>query len=284
MVRRQGKFGEAIFYATCLFSVGLGLLMLGALLVDIFADGWHRLSLDFLTSYPSRRPQSAGLLVALVGSLYLMLLTAIISLPIGVGAAIYLEEYARNNAFTRLLEHNIANLAALPSIIYGLLGLQLFVRVFHLERSLLAGAFTMALLVLPIIIMSSREAIKRVPHSLREAAFALGATRWEVIRHQVLPVAFPGILTGCILAFSRAIGETAPLITIGAITYMAFLPDSLNSPFTVLPLQIFNWISRPQAGFHANAAAGIIVLLVLLLGMNAVAVFLRRKLERRYRF
>ena len=220
-------------------------------------------------------------MAALVGSSYLMLLTASISFPLGVGAAIYLEEFAPKNLFTRFIELNIANLAAVPSIIYGILGLQLFVRICGLDRSLLAGALTMSLLVLPIIIISARESLKRVPDSIREAALSLGATKWEAVKHHVFPSALPGILTGCILAFSRAIGETAPLIAIGALTYMAFLPDSIFSAFTALPIQAFNWISRPQTAFHENAAAAIIVLLVILLAMNIVAVLLRAKFERR---
>jgi phosphate transport system permease protein len=198
-----------------------------------------------------------------------------------VGAAVYLEEYAGKTWWARVIEVNIANLAGVPSIVYGLLGLELFVRALKLDRSLLAGALTMALLVMPIIIISSREALRTVPNSIREASCALGATRWQTIWYQVLPMAFPGILTGSILAFSRAIGEAAPLITIGALTYVAFLPDGLLSPFTALPIQIFNWVSRPQAGFHVNAAAAIIVLLVVLLFLNATAVYLRHRFQRR---
>ena len=221
-----------------------------------------------------------------MGSALLLILTGLFAFPIGVAAAIYLEEYATDNFFTRFIEINIANLAGVPSIIYGLLGLEIFVRAMGGitgGRSILSGALTMALLVLPIVIVSSREA---VPKSLREAGYALGATRWQVVRDQVLPVAMPGILTGTILALSRAIGETAPLITIGALTYIAFLPPlslkALQSPFTVLPIQIFNWVSRPQKAFHANAAAAIIVLLVLLLSMNAAAIYLRNRLQVRF--
>ncbi len=224
-----------------------------------------------------------------MGSALLLILTGLFAFPIGVAAAIYLEEYATDNFFTRFIEINIANLAGVPSIIYGLLGLEIFVRAMGGitgGRSILSGALTMALLVLPIVIVSSREAIRAVPKSLREAGYALGATRWQVVRDQVLPVAMPGILTGTILALSRAIGETAPLITIGALTYIAFLPPlslkALQSPFTVLPIQIFNWVSRPQKAFHANAAAAIIVLLVLLLSMNAAAIYLRNRLQVRF--
>ncbi|MEO5656119.1 MAG: phosphate ABC transporter permease PstA [Nitrospiria bacterium] len=272
---------EVVFKVTAVATLVLALAALGALIVDAVMDGAGRLSWSFLTSFPSRKPEQAGILAALVGTVYLIGLTAIVALPVGVGAAIYLEEYAGRNWLARVIEINIANLAGVPSIIYGLLGLELFVRRLGLERSLLAGALTMALLVLPIIIISSREAFRTVPPSIREASYALGATRWQTTRYQVLPLAFPGILTGSILAFSRAIGEAAPLITIGALTYIAFLPDGLLSPFTALPIQIFNWVSRPQAGFHANAAAAILVLLAVLFAMNAFAVYLRQRYQKR---
>lgn len=265
-----------------------GLLVLAVLLIDVGLDGLGRLSWEFLTSYPSRRPEQAGILSALVGSLWLLVLTALIAFPLGVGAAIYLEEYAGRTWWSRWVEVNVANLAAVPSIIYGLLGLEIFVRaLFPVTngRSVLSGALTMSLLVLPIVVLAAREAIHSVPASIREAAYALGGTRWQVIRDHVLPLALPGILTGTILALSRAIGETAPLITIGALTYIAFLPplspEGLRTPFTVLPIQIFNWISRPQKGFHVNAAAGILVLLAVLLLMNATAIYLRHRFQRR---
>jgi phosphate transport system permease protein len=279
LLRRQVA---ELWFRTLAFAallVALGSLV--ALLLDAFIDGAGRLSWQFLTSFPSRHPEQAGILAALVGSVALILLTAVCALPVGVGAAVYLEEYEGKTWWARVIEVNIANLAGVPSIVYGLLGLELFVRALKLERSLLAGALTMALLVLPIIIISSREALRTVPNSIREASCALGATKWQTIWYQVLPMAFPGILTGSILAFSRAIGEAAPLITIGALTYVAFLPDSLLSPFTALPIQIFNWVSRPQPGFHVNAAAAIIVLLVVLLMLNATAVYLRHRYQRR---
>lgn len=275
---------EYAFHLLGIVSVSFCLLMLLVLFVDIILDGYSRINLDFFTSYSSRRATAAGIKAPLVGSLYLMFLTAIISFPLAVGTAIYLEEYASKNKFTRFIELNIANLAAVPSIIYGLLGLQVFVRFFNFDRSLLSGSLTLSLLVLPVIIVSSREAIRRVPDNVREAAFALGASRWEVIADQVLPLAFPGILTGCILAFSRAIGETAPLISVGALAYMAYLPDSVFSAYTALPIQAFNWTSRPQTAFHQNAAAAIIVLLVLLLIMNTLAVLLRARFEKKYDF
>ena len=202
-------------------------------------------------------------------------------MPIGVAAAIYLEEYGTRSRMARLIEINITNLAAVPSIIYGLLGLGLFVRMLGLGRSVLAGGATLALLVLPVVILSTREALRAVPKSLREGSYALGATKWQTIWYQVLPVAMPGILTGLILALSRAIGETAPLITIGAVTFVTFAPESIWSPFTVLPIQVFNWVSRPQVEFQANAAAGIIVLLVLLLTMNATAIWLRDRYQKK---
>jgi phosphate transport system permease protein len=265
--------------AVAMLLIGLGTL--ATLLADVLMDGAGKLSWFFLTNFPSRKPENAGVLSALVGTLYLMLLTAAIAFPIGVAAAVYLEEYAKKGWFSQIIEVNIANLAGVPSIIYGLLGLEIFVRAMNLERSLLAGSLTMALLVLPIIIISGREAIRAVPSSIREASFALGASQWQTIRNQVLPLAFPGILTGSILAFSRAIGEAAPLITIGALTYIAFLPDSLLAPFSVLPIQIFNWVSRPQKGFHEAAAAAIIVLLAVLILMNALAVYLRQKYQKK---
>ena len=253
------------------------------LIGDVMFDGLPRWTVSFLTSYPSRKPELAGVLAGLVGSLYLILLTIIIALPVGLGAAIYLEEYARKSVFTRFVELCIANLAGVPSVIFGLLGLQLFARMLHLDRSLIAGALTLSLLVLPVIIMASREALKTVPRGYREGALALGATRWQMIRTQVMPVAMPGVLTGCILAFSRALGETAPLVALGALAYVAAVPDSLNAPFTALPIQAFNWLSRPQEAFHANAAAAITVLLVVMLVMNAVAVLLRARFQARQR-
>lgn len=271
---------DLAFQVAALAVLCLALVSLAALLVSVVAGALPRLSWEFVASYPSRRASAAGILPALVGSLLMMVLTGAIALPIGVAAAIYLEEYGTRSRLARLIEINIANLAAVPSIIYGLLGLGLFVRTFGFGRSLLAGACTLALLVLPVVILSTREALRAVPKSLREGSYALGATRWQTIWYQVLPVAVPGILTGLILALSRAVGETAPLITIGALTYVPFLPDGLWSPFTVLPIQIFNWVSRPQADFVHNAAAGIVVLLVLLLSMNALAIWLRDRYQK----
>jgi phosphate transport system permease protein len=272
---------ERAFRAICLLAIGLPLLLLLWLFGGALLQAWPRLGWEFVTSYPSRMPELAGVLPALAGSTYLMILTSAMAIPLGVGAALYLEEYARPGKITSLIEINISNLAGVPSIIYGLLGLELFVRAMSMGRSLLAGAATLALLLLPMVIMASREALRTVPRSLREACFALGADRWQTLRRVVLPMCLPGILTGIILSLARAIGETAPLITIGALTYVAFVPDSVSSPFTALPIQIFNWVSRPQAGFHVNAAAGIVVLLLLMLLMNGAAIWLRRRLQRR---
>jgi phosphate transport system permease protein len=272
---------DGLFKVLAMLVMLLALASLGALIYDIWHDGASRLSWDFVTSYSSRRAENAGILHALAGSVYVMLLTAVLAVPVGVAAAIYLEEYGGRSVVARLIELNITNLAAVPSIIYGLLGLGLFVRTLGLGRSLLAGAATLALLVLPVIILSTREAVRAVPSSIREGSYALGATKWQTIWYQVLPMAMPGILTGMILALSRAIGETAPLITIGAVAFVSFTPDSIWSPFTVLPIQIFNWVSKPQVAFHANAAAGIIVLLALLLTMNAAAIWLRDRFQKR---
>jgi phosphate transport system permease protein len=272
---------DLAFQALGLAILCLALGALGALIADVWSDGAGRLSWDFLTGYPSRRPEDAGILHALSGSIFIILVTAALAVPIGVASAIYLEEYGSRSRLARLIEINITNLAAVPSIIYGLLGLGLFVRMMGMGRSVLAGASTLALLVLPVIILSTREALRAVPPSIREGSYALGATKWQTVWFQVLPVALPGILTGMILALSRAIGETAPLISIGALTFVAFAPDSIWSPFTVLPIQIFNWVSRPQVAFQANAAAGILVLLVVLISMNATAIWLRDRFQKR---
>ena len=275
------QVGDKLLAAFGILATLLGLVTLGALLFDVFRDGFGRLSWQFLTSFPSRRPAEAGIYAALVGSLYVIALTAFLAVPVGIAAALHLEEYAdRRGRVARLIEINIANLAGVPSIIYGLLGLGLFVRSMQMGPSVLAGASTLALLVLPVVILATREALRAVPSSLREGSYALGATKWQTTWRQVLPAAFPSILTGLILALSRAIGETAPLITIGALTYVPFAPNSIWSPFTVLPIQVFNWVSRPQAAFAENAAAGIIVLLGVLLVMNATAIALRDRLQK----
>jgi phosphate transport system permease protein len=277
---RRRRAGDVLLQGAGLIVMALALAALLSLLVDVIRDGAGRVTWQFLTSYPSRRADQAGILPALAGSVFVISLTAALAIPVGIAAAVYLEEYGGRGRLSRLIEINISNLSGVPSIIYGLLGLGLFVRAMALGRSVIAGAATLALLVLPVVILSTREALRAVPPSLREGSYALGATKWQTIWHQVLPVAMPGILTGLILAVSRAMGETAPLITIGALTYVPFVPNGLLSPFTVLPIQIFNWVSRPQPGFVRNAAAGILVLLVLLLAMNAVAIWLRDRHQR----
>ncbi|HKO89874.1 MAG TPA: phosphate ABC transporter permease PstA [Polyangiaceae bacterium] len=266
----------------CLLAVLLPLGLLVFLLGAVASDAWARLNLGFLLGYPSRHADQAGILPALVGSVLLVLWTAILALPAGVGAAIYLEEYGRGGRIASFIEINIANLAGVPSVVYGLLGLGVFVRALDMGRSVLAGAATLALLVLPMVILASREALRTVPRSLREACYALGATRWQAIRRVVLPMALPGILTGAILSLSRAMGETAPLLVVGALTYVAFLPDGLGAPFTALPIQIFNWVSRPQQEFVQNAAAGIVVLLASMLLLNALAIILRLRSQKRH--
>lgn len=272
------RINSKIFFVSTVFAI----LMLAVLVIQIFYRGWHWLDWQFLTSYPSRFAEKAGIKSAFVGSIWLILLTAPIAFVIGVGTAIYLEEYAKNSWFSKLIKLNISNLAGVPSIIYGILGLALFVRGMDLERSLLAGSLTMALLVLPIIVVAAQEAIMAVPQSIRHAALALGATRWQTIKTVTLPTALPGILTGTILAISRAIGETAPLIMIGALSFVAFLPTGPMDGFTALPIQIFNWTSRPQEEFQNVAAAGIIVLLFLLLTMNSIAILVRNKFQKRF--
>jgi phosphate transport system permease protein len=277
MARRKWR-GRA-FHALCLLAVAMALGMLAVLLIYLVLQGWTRVNWDFLTSFPSRHPEEAGIHSALLGSIYLVIIAGIVAFVLGVGSAIYLEEYDGRHWINRVIQVNIANLAGVPSIVYGLLGLEIFVRTLGFGKSLMAGGFTLGLLVLPIIIIAAEEAIRAVPASVREGAYGLGATRWQTIWHLVLPQAFPGILTGMILASSRAIGETAPLIVVGALAFVPFAPDSPFSRFSALPIQIFNWTARPQAGFHEAAAAGIIVLLVVLLAMNAAAVVLRNKFQ-----
>lgn len=279
--RKIRGFIEKVSYIIFLLSVCVGIAGLILLLFEVFTNGIPWVSWQFITDYPSRHPEEAGLFSALMGTMWLMGMTAIFTVPVGVGAAIYLEEYAPKNWITRVIEINVANLAGVPSIVYGLLGLALFVYWMHMGRSILAGALTLSLLVLPIVILASREAIRAVPNAYREAAYAMGADQWQVIKGVVLPSAVPGILTGTILAMSRAIGEAAPVIAISALVYMTFIPAHPMERFTVLPIQIFNWVARPQEDFRGLAAAGIIVLLVILLTMNAIAVFVRNKYQVR---
>ncbi|MCG0238749.1 MAG: phosphate ABC transporter permease PstA [Firmicutes bacterium] len=279
--RRVRQRLDRIFAAVFLLAIALSLLTLVVLLWDVVRDGARWLRWEFLTSYPSRIPERAGILVPLVGSLWVIGLTALIALPLGVAAAVYLEFYAGDSWLSRLIEANIANLAGVPSIVYGLLGLAIFVRGLHLGRSVLAAALTMTLLVLPVIIVATREALRSVPVSLIHGAYALGATRWQVIRTVVLPTAAGSIMTGVILAISRALGETAPMITIGAWAFITFLPRHPLDGFSVLPIQIFNWAARPQPAFQQLAAAGIVVLLAVLLSLNAVAIWLRNKYQKK---
>lgn len=277
---RRRAWGYA-FHGLCLLGVLVGLVMLGALLVTVVAKGWSLVNWDFLNSFSSRTADLAGIKPAVLGSLYVVALAGVTSFVLGIAAAIYLEEYAPKNWIARVLQTNISNLAGVPSIVYGLLGLEIFVRSVSLGNSVLAGGFTLGLLILPIVIVAAEQSIRAVPSSLREGGYALGATRWQTIRTLVLPQAFPGILTGSILAVSRAAGETAPLIAIGAAAFVSFVPDSPLSRFNALPIQIYDWTSKPDEDFRRNAAAGIIVLLALLLVLNAGAVLLRNRLQRR---
>jgi len=274
----KNSISKWIFFALTMFV----LLILGVLLYRIFSQGLGYLDLQFLQSLPSRKPENAGVYAALIGTIWLMAVVAPVSLLLGVGTAIYLEEYAKENAITNFIKVNISNLAGVPSIVFGLLGLTIFVRALALGTSVLAAGLTMSLLVLPVIIVASQEAIRAVPNQLREASFGLGATKWQTIVRIVLPAAIPGILTGGILALSRAIGETAPLVVLGMPLFLAFLPKTFLDSMTVLPLQIYNWTGRPQVEFHALAAAGIIVLLVMLIIMNSIAVLIRNKFQKRY--
>ncbi len=279
--RRYYVYG-AIFQGICLVANVLALVILLHLILSITTSGIPHLSFDFLTNPPSRFPEKSGIYPAVMGTIWLMVLTGFFSVGIGLAAAIYLEEYAsHSNRFVQFIKINIQNLAGVPSIIYGILGLTLFVRWMGMGRSVLAGALTMALLVLPTITIATQEALRAVPDSFRFGGYGIGMTRWQVVKYQVMPVAMPGILTGIIIGLSRAIGETAPLIMIGALTYVAFAPSGLMDGFTVLPIQIYNWASLPQKGYHDISAAAIIVLLAVLLSMNAIAIYLRVFFQRK---
>lgn len=275
----------------------IGIVTLGALLVDLVKDGLPRLNIEFLTSFPSRFAERAGILSAWVGTLLIMLVTAFTAVPLGIAAGVYLEEYARKNWLTNLIEINIANLAGVPSIIYGLMALGLLVYKFRLGQSILTGGITLAFLILPIIIVATREALRTIPQGIREGAYALGSTKWQVVRHHLLPYSVGGTMTGVIIALSRAIGETAPLITIGALTFIAFLPPPpiqsqapfisfqwLWSPFAVLPIQMFNWVSRPDQAFVVNAASAGLILIVLTLSLNAIAIVIRYRVRKRIKW
>lgn len=294
---RQKKYGDYLFAFIGLLSLMFALITLLALLGDLAHTGFSRINYDFLTSFPSRFPERAGILSAWVGSLCIMFTTAFCAIPLGIAAGIYLEEYAPKNFITGLIELNIINLAGIPSITFGLMALGLFVYKLNLGQSIITAGLTLGLLVLPIIIVTTREAIRTIPGSIREAAYAMGASKWQVIQHHLLPYSTGGILTGVIISLSRAIGETAPLITIGALTFIAFLPHApvqpnfpyvsfewLKDPFTVLPIQMFNWVSRPQEEFHVNAAATGVILLLMTLVMNAVAIYIRYRFRKKIKW
>lgn len=291
------KLRDLIFSVLGLTCLLFALFTLLALIVDLASSGAGRISYEFLTSFPSRFPGKAGILSAWVGSLCVMLTTALCAIPLGIAAGLYLEEYAPKNWMTALIEINITNLAGIPSITFGLMALGIFVYKFGFGQSILTAGLTLGLLVLPIVIVTTREAVRSVPGSIREAAYAMGASRWQMIQHHLLPYSTGGILTGVIISLSRAIGETAPLITIGALTFIAFLPNSpvtseapyisfqwLSDPFTVMPIQMFNWISRPQSEFHVNAAATGIILLIMTLAMNAVAIYIRYRFRKKIKW
>jgi len=292
----RSKRIDLVFAAGGVFVLVIAMGLLITLLADLAADGLGRINYDFLTNYPSRRPASAGILSAWVGTSLVMLVTAILAIPLGVLAGLYLEEYAPKNWLTMLVEINVSNLAGVPSIIYGLLALGLFVYGLGLGQTILVAGMVLALLILPVVIVATREAIRSIPLGVKEGAYAVGCDQWQVMWRYVIPTARPGILTGAIIGLSRAIGETAPIITIGALTFIAFLPPSpfqaelpffnfdwLSSPFTVMPIQMFNWVSRPQAAFHVNAAATGVILMGMTLAMNAIAIWIRFRLRRRFR-
>jgi len=293
----RNRFLDSLFTVASLLAMLVGFATLLAVFLGLAVDGWPRLTWRFFTSYPSRFPEEAGILSAWVGTTVVMLVTALTAVPVGVAAAVYLEEYAPRNRLTDLIEINIANLAGVPSIVYGLLALGLLVYQLGLGQSILTAGLTLALLILPIVVTSAREAVRSVPNSIREAAYALGATKWQTVKDHVLPSATGGILTGLIIALSRAIGESAPLITIGALSFIAFLPHPpwqpelpylsfqwLMDPFTVMPIQMFNWVSRPQEEFHANAAAAGLVLMGMTLAMNGLAIAIRARFRKRIKW
>ncbi len=296
VVIAKGKFRDNLFKAIGVFCLAFALLVIIALIADMLIKGSERFTLDFFFNFASRRATQAGILSAWVGSLLVMLVTALAAVPLGVAAGLYLEEYAKRNWITHIIEINITNLAAVPSIVYGLLALGIFVYQFGFGQSILSAGLTLALLILPIIIVATREAIRAIPAMIREGSMAVGATRWQTCRFHIIPYAMPGILTGVIIGLARAIGETAPIITIGALTFIAFLPpvpfsqidggataglfDWVMSPFTVMPIQIFNWTSRPDPAFEVNAAAAGFVLMAMVLSMNAVAIYLRYQMRK----
>jgi len=283
MYSRRSRRKDIVFRIWGIVCTGLVLAILVVLLTDIFTRGFGRINLDFLSNLPSRFAHKTGIYTAIMGSVWLLVLTILIAFPIGISTAIYLEEYGKRNKLAKIIEINISNLAGVPSIIYGILGLSVFVRILNLGNSLLAGALTLSLLILPILIVATREAIRAVPSSIRDASYGMGATKWQTIWRVVLPSSFGGILTGLILAVSRAIGETAPLIVIGALAYVPFAPKSPMDQFTVLPIQIYNWVSRPQKEFIVNASAGIIILLAVTFMLNGIAVWQRHRWAKKFK-
>lgn len=293
----RNKNWNKLFMVVGLLSTLVGFFLLTALMVDLFMDGSERLSYKFLTSFPSRFAEEAGILSAWVGSFLVLLVTVFAAIPIGIAAGIYLEEYARKNWLTDLIELNIVNLAGVPSIVYGLLAVGVFVQIMKLGESILTGGLTLGLLILPMVIMATRESVRAIPTMIREASYATGATKWQTVRYHIIPYSTGGILTGVIIGLSRAIGETAPIITVGALTFIAFLPSPpvssafpflsfrwLMDPFTVMPIQMFNWVSRPQQAFQVNAAAAGIVLMVMTLIMNGVAIYIRYRFRKRIKW
>jgi len=278
---QKNRLKDQLFKIWGITATLIGITLLMVFIGNILIDGMNRIDWSFITNLPSRKAEKSGIYTALMGSIWVLGLTTIIAFPIGVAAGVYLEEYAKKNRFSAILEINISNLAGVPSIIYGLLGLEVFVRVMNLGASVLAGSLTLSLLILPIVIVATRESIKAVPSSIKDASYALGASKWQTIWNQILPASSGGILTGVILALSRAVGETAPLIVVGALAYVPFAPETPLDEFSVLPIQIFNWISRPQHGFIENAAAAIIILLSVTFVMNGIAVYFRNKWQKK---
>ena len=278
------KRQDAFFWILGLLTLTLALVTLLSLIVDMAMTGWPRITSSFFFSFPSRFPEKAGIYSAWVGSVCVMFITAFLAIPLGIATGVFLEEYAKKNILTQLIEINILNLAGIPSITYGLMALGFFVYKMHLGQSLLTAGLTLGLLILPIIIVTTREAIRTIPSHIREASYSLGATKWQTVWSHILPYSSGGIMTGVVIALSRAIGETAPLITVGALTFIAFLPSSVMDPYTVMPIQMFNWVSRPQEEFHVNAAAAGLVLLSMTLFLNAAAIYIRYKFRKKYKW
>ena len=278
------KRQDRVFWIIGLLSLIFALITLLSLMIDMAITGWPRISPLFFTSFASRFPEKAGILAAWVGSFCVMVVTTLVAIPLGIATGVFLEEYAKKNIWTKIIELNILNLAGIPSITYGLMALGIFVYKMHLGQSILTAGMTLGLLILPIIIVTTREAIRTIPSHIREASYSLGATKWQTVWNHILPYSSGGIMTGVVIALSRAIGETAPLITVGALTFIAFLPTSILDPYTVMPIQMFSWVSRPQEEFHVNAAAAGLVLLLMTLFLNAAAIFIRYRFRKKYKW